>query len=146
MIQGSCLCGGVRIEIARADGTFELCHCSRCRKATGSAFCPWLEARREDVHLLQGGELIRTYEKPVRESPPGYRVCFCANCGSLVPDLDSGAPRVDIPAGFLDDDPLVRPDKHIHVDTKATWFEIGDELPQFDSTSLQAYRKLQAPR
>jgi len=38
MIRGSCLCGGVKFEITRAVGPFELCHCARCRKASGSAF------------------------------------------------------------------------------------------------------------
>lgn len=64
MIRGSCLCGGVRFEIARAVGPFELCHCNRCRKASGSAFVPWLGALREDFSLLQGEELIRRYEAP----------------------------------------------------------------------------------
>ena len=145
MIQGSCLCGGIKIEINRAIGPFELCHCNRCRKATGSAFCPWLEARREDVHLLQGGDLIKTYEAPIRESPPGFRICFCGRCGSPVPDLNSETSWLEFPAGFLDDDPQIRPDKHIYVDLKSTWFDITDDLPQFDRIALKAYRKLQAP-
>jgi hypothetical protein len=141
MIRGSCLCGGVRIEIARASGPFELCHCSRCRKATGSAFLPWLEARREDVRLVQGGDLIRTYEEPIRESPPAYRVCFCARCGSLVPDLKSESATIEIPAGVLDDDPQIRPDKHIYIETKSPWFNITDDLPQFDRITLREYRR-----
>ncbi|RPH66319.1 MAG: aldehyde-activating protein, partial [Hyphomicrobiales bacterium] len=34
---GSCLCGDVRFEIAGDFEKFYLCHCSRCRKDTGSA-------------------------------------------------------------------------------------------------------------
>ena len=37
-ITGSCLCGGVRFEVDRVVGPFELCHCNRCRKVSGSAF------------------------------------------------------------------------------------------------------------
>ena len=38
MIRGSCLCGSVKFEIERAAGPFELCHCARCRKVSGSAY------------------------------------------------------------------------------------------------------------
>lgn len=92
MIRGGCLCGGVRFEIARARGPFELCHCTRCRKASGSAFVPWLWALREDFRLLQGEELIRRYEAPLRDKPPPYRTSFCGRCGSPVPDPKSEAP------------------------------------------------------
>ena len=61
MIRGSCLCGGVRFEIERAVGPFELCHCTRCRKVSGSAYLTWLGVRREDFRLLQGADLIKTY-------------------------------------------------------------------------------------
>ena len=95
---------------------------------------------------MQGGDLIKTYEAPIRESPPGYRFCFCGRCGSPVPDLSSAASWVEFPAGLLDDDPQIRPDKHIYVDAKSTWFDITDDLPQFDRIALKAHRKLQAPR
>ena len=51
-IAGSCLCGGVRFEIAKALGPFELCHCSRCRKASGSAFAAMLGVRSSDFHFV----------------------------------------------------------------------------------------------
>ena len=99
MIGGGCLCGGVRFEIARAVGPFELCHCSRCRKASGSAFVPWLSVLREDFRLLQGEELIRRYEAPLRVRPPPYRTSFCGRCGSPVPDTKSEASWLEVHAG-----------------------------------------------
>ena len=66
MFRGSCLCGGVRFEIERAVGPFELCHCTRCRKVSGSAYLTWLGVRREDFRLLQGADLIKTYEPLIR--------------------------------------------------------------------------------
>ena len=70
MIHGGCLCGGVRFEIDRAVGPFELCHCSRCRKVSGSAFMAGLGVRRDDFRLVRGHELIRSYEAPILEAPP----------------------------------------------------------------------------
>jgi len=141
MIRGSCLCGGVRFEIIRAAGPFELCHCGRCRKASGSAFVAGLGVRREDFEFLQGRELIRTFESPVRETPPGYRSCFCSRCGSPVPDTSGDSAWFEIPAGLLDDDPGLRPDKHIFVDVKAHWFSIADDLPQLDKAALLRLRQ-----
>jgi hypothetical protein len=143
MIQGSCLCGDVRFEVARAVGPFELCHCSRCRKASGSAFVAGLGVRREDFRFIAGRERIRTYEAPVREDPPGYRRCFCARCGSPVPDPHTDATWVEIPAGVLDDDPQLRPERHVFVEVKSPWFAITDELPQLDKVALVALRRVQ---
>jgi len=141
MIRGSCLCGGVRFEITRAVGPFELCHCSRCRKASGSAFVAGLGVRREDFEFVQGRELITTFEAPVREAPPAYRSCFCRRCGSPVPDVSGDSPWFEIPAGLLDDDPRLRPDKHIFVDFKSPWFNVTDNLPQLDKAALLGLRR-----
>jgi len=140
MIRGSCLCGGVRFEIARAAGPFELCHCSRCRKASGSAFVPWLGVMREDLRFLQGEELIQRYEAPLRAKPPPYRASFCARCGSPVPDPGVEGPLIEVHAGVLDGDPGLRPERHILVEAKSSWFTISDALPQFDRPGIDALR------
>jgi hypothetical protein len=143
MITGSCLCGGVRFEVAEAAGPFELCHCNRCRKSSGSAFLAMLGVRAGDFRLVQGTDLIATYEAPLLEAPPPYRAAFCRRCGSTVPDLTPGAEWLEIPAGLLEGDPVLRPDKHIFVELKAPWHEITDALPQFDKAGLRALRASQ---
>jgi len=141
MIRGSCLCCAVRFELERASGPFELCHCHRCRKASGSAFLPWLAVRREHFRFVAGEDLVRTYAAPLIEKPPPYRISFCAQCGSPVPLLRPESDWVEIPAGAFDDDPGARPDKHIFVEHRAAWYEIRDELPQMDKATLYALRK-----
>jgi len=146
MIRGSCFCGGVSFEITRAVGPFELCHCGRCRKASGSAFFAWLLVKHEDFQLVRGHDLIKTFAAPVRETPPAYCTNFCGRCGSPVPNLSSDSAYVEIPAGLLDDDPQIRPDRHIFVDVKSSWFTIGDDLPQLDRAALLRLRKTQSLR
>ena len=140
MIRGGCLCGGVRFEFARATGPFELCHCSKCRKASGSAFVPWLAVPREEFRLLAGEELIQRYEAPLRNRPPPYRASFCGRCGSPVPDPKGEGRWIEVHAGALDDDPGRRPERHILVEAKAPWFTISDALPQFDRPAIDAFR------
>lgn len=139
--RGGCLCGGVEFEIERATGPFELCHCPRCRKVSGSAFAAALGVRARDFRLLSGADLIRTYEAPVREHPPPYRVAFCSRCGSPVPSPAANADWFEIPAGLLDDDPGLRPERHIFVECKSPWFTLSDALPRLTKQELMALRK-----
>jgi hypothetical protein len=92
--------------------------------------------RRSDFEFLSGVELIESYEAPLLESPPPYRVSFCSRCGSCVPDPADDSEWFEIAAGLLDDDPRLRPDKHIFVELKAPWYEIRDSLPQLDKKAL----------
>jgi hypothetical protein len=147
MIHGSCLCGAIRFEFTKPAGPFELCHCHRCRKFTGSAFFSGLYVRTDDFRYTQGKELITTYEAPILREPPPYRASFCSRCGSPVPSPDPPAQRtggrsalLEIPAGLLDDDPAMKPDKHIFIEHNPPWFEITDNLPQLDLPGLIALR------
>jgi hypothetical protein len=138
---GSCLCGGVRFEIDRAVGPFELCHCSRCRKTSGSAFVAGLGVRTEDFRLLAGADLVQRYEAPILERPPAYRVAFCRRCGSPVPDPPAGSDWFEVPAGLLESDPGLRPDKHIFVELRPTWSIPVDDLPTFTRSEIAAHRR-----
>jgi hypothetical protein len=141
MIRGSCLCGGVRFEVDRVVGPFELCHCNRCRKTSGSAFMAAVGVKREDFRWVSGRELVRVYDAPIVETPPAYRSCFCECCGSPVPDPTSEDPWFEIAAGALEGEVGRRPDKHIFVEVKSSWYEIADDLPQLDKQALLRHRQ-----
>lgn len=140
MIRGSCLCGAVKFEIDRATGPFELCHCNRCRKTSGSAFVASIGVRVEDFRLITGLDRIVSYQAPILDRPPAYRTTFCSRCGSPVPAPPAGESRFEIAAGTLDDDPGIRPDKHIFVEFVPAWSEIRDALPQLDKRALVKLR------
>ena len=146
MIKGSCLCGAVRFEAGAFCEPFELCHCRRCRKVSGSAFMSGIGVRRKDFEWTSGTESIKSYEAPLIDSPPAYRVCFCSICGSPVPDPDDTSEWFELPAGLLDDDPELKPDKHIFVELKAPWFSVTDALPQFDEPTLIRHRESRRDR
>jgi hypothetical protein len=141
MLHGSCLCGGVRFEVEKATSPFELCHCSRCRKTSGSAFTACVGVRAADYRLLAGAELITSYDAPMLRAPPAYRSSFCRRCGSPVPNPDPAADWFEIPAGLLEDDPGVRPDRHIFVELRAPWFESVDALPRLTAPELAEWRR-----
>ena len=87
-MKGSCLCDAVRFEITGTPTAFDLCHCSRCREASGSAFLAELEFKAAEFKWISRKSLVKTYEAPVRNRSPGYRRTFCTVCGALVPTVD----------------------------------------------------------
>jgi len=126
MTHSSCLCRAVRWD---ADGPLQMmshCHCSRCRKAHGSAFATYVGAPADAVRLT-GREHVGRWE-----SSPGFFRYFCTRCGSVVPG-DPWEGLVFLPAGCMDEDPGERPAAHIFVGSRAPWFEIHDDLPRFDA-------------
>ena len=136
-IHGSCLCGGVKFEIAGPLLRPLNCHCTYCRKQQGAAFRSRARVRRSDFKWLQGEELLTYYE-----ATPGYRRGFCRVCGSPIVNYaepHSSLARANpaaleefgISLAVLDDDPGVRPENHCFVGSKAPWFEITDDLPQY---------------
>ena len=115
-MRGICLCGPVQYEVKGTPTAFDLCHCSRCREASGSAFVAELVFKAAQFEWVTGGSLVKTYAAPVRMKPPGYRRTFCEICGGPLPTVDRDVIR--ILAGTLDGDPELRPQRHIFVDSR----------------------------
>src|SRR5262249_48535621 len=109
-LTGSRLCGAVQYEASGTPVAFDLCHCSRCRKSGSSAFIAELVFDASDFRWAMGESLVRTYEAPVREKPPGYRRPFCKMCGGPVPTVAGNI--IKIMGGTLEDDPGLQPQRH----------------------------------
>ncbi len=131
MIRGSCLCGAVEFSVDGELTPIQLCHATRCRKATGGAYAPELLAAASTLHWLRGGEYVAIYQAPLLRDPPAYRRAFCMTCGSPLPVEILGTPYVLLNPGVLDDDPGSRPFRHAFTAQKASWYELTDELPSF---------------
>lgn len=128
MLHGKCLCEGVRYEISGALGPLGYCHCSQCRRASGSAFGANADAAKNEFRFTSGAELIREFES----SPDTFRA-FCSRCGSPIYKRSNAKPDViRIRLGSLDEDPGLRARVHVFVGDKAPWYEITDALPQFE--------------
>lgn len=125
-LRGSCLCGQVKYELEGRVDFINHCHCSMCRKAHGAAFGTFAHADGRGFRWTQGENGVQRYP-----SSPGNVRAFCRTCGSNLPVLEDNGAHVILPAGTLDDDPEVEPCVHIHVDSKAPWYDISDSLPQF---------------
>jgi hypothetical protein len=125
MLEGGCLCGAVRYRIEGALGPIVCCHCGMCRKAQGSAFAANAPVPAAAFRIVQGQGALRAYR-----SSPGKERVFCGTCGSPIFSRRDGADDVRIRVGTLDGPVDGRPTAHIHVASKASWWEIHDDLPR----------------
>lgn len=131
-LNGRCECGAVRYAVADAFRYAGNCHCSRCRAATGSAFKPFAGIEREKFELTKGSDnLLIVGEEDANDTR-------CRSCGSLLFSVVRRGAYVHVAMGSLVDAPGVRPTEHIFVGSKAPWFEITDDLPQFEEYATKA--------
>ena len=126
-LKGSCLCGAVIYEVTGEPQRFYHCHCSRCRKATGTGHASNLFLQPGELKWLSGQEQIRTFKVPEAKR---FTNNFCATCGSRLPRVrDSDV--VLIPAGSFDDEPPMSPQARIFSGSRASWSCGGDALPAY---------------
>jgi hypothetical protein len=123
---GRCLCGGVRYAIAGDIGPAVFCHCSQCRRASGSAFAANASIRTADFSCTQGQDLIREFE-----SSPGKLRAFCSACGSPLFARHPASPEVmRLRLGTLDQADDIEVRGHIWTGSGAGWYHIADALEQ----------------
>jgi hypothetical protein len=127
MTTGRCLCGNVRFELDGPVLNAVHCHCSMCRKHHGAAFATWAAAALSGFRYTAGEDAVGRYA-----SSPGFHRSFCTTCGSVMPERLESAGMAICPAGNLEGDPAIEPGLHMFVGSKASWYEITDELPQFE--------------
>ena len=129
VLRGSCLCGGVALEVREPIGRMFNCHCSRCRKARAAAHASNGFTSRSGVVFTHGEDLLASYKLPEARF---FTQTFCTRCGSAMPRLDAARDIAVIPLGALDDDPGRGPGAHIFVASKAPWYDIPGDLPRYD--------------
>jgi hypothetical protein len=126
VLAGMCRCGAVRYEVSDAFVYAANCHCSGCRAATGSAFKAFAGIEREKLTITKGLDDIAVFgEEDLNDTR-------CGACGSFLFSVVRDGAYVHVSMGSLVDAPTIRPTHHIFVGSKAAWFEITDDLPQFD--------------
>jgi hypothetical protein len=126
MLTGRCGCSAVEYRVSDEFRYAGNCHCSRCRAATGSAFKPFAGIEREKLELTRGGEELLVHGDETLNDTR------CAACGSLLFSVVRDGAYVHVALGSLVDEPTIRPAGHIYVGSKAPWYEITDDLPQFE--------------
>ena len=126
-MRGKCLCGAIEFELHGELPNLYQCHCSLCRKVTGSSANAAFRIAADQLTWISGNVQIREF---VTES--GFKSHFCATCGSPVPNLTSNDSAYWIPAGLLEDGSELALVAHLYVASRASWDMIADVGEQFD--------------
>jgi len=125
LIHGTCLCGAVRLQIDEPlESEPEACHCSQCRKQTGSYLIA-INVRRSKLHV-QGDESVTWYQ-----SSEKVQRGFCSVCGSTLfwkPKIE-GYEWTSVAMGCIDTPLSIRVSKHTFVADKGGYYDINDGAP-----------------
>jgi|SRR5215218_4453833 len=122
-VTGSCLCGGVRFEVTEPFQRISQCHCTSCKKLSGGVGTTSGRAATPSIVILEGEELLRTYQPP-----EGSAKTFCSRCGSNL--FGGGWPEFEHASVRLSalDEPFERtPQVHLFVRSVAPWETLPDD-------------------
>jgi hypothetical protein len=125
-LAGACYCGAVRYAVADEFLYAANCHCSNCRRTTGSAFKPFAGVERSKLAVTKGADALMIFGTEDANNT------HCRACGSLLYSVVRDGAFVHVAMGTLVDDPSIRPTHHIFVGSRAPWFTITDDLPQYE--------------
>ena len=131
-LAGMCFCGTVHYEVADEFLYAANCHCSNCRRTTGSAFKPFAGIERDKLVVTKGERDLMIFGETNANNT------HCKLCGSLLYSVVRDGAFVHVAMGTLVDDPTIRPSAHIFVGSKAPWFTITDDLPQYEGDVVAA--------
>jgi hypothetical protein len=116
---GGCSCGAVRFRVDGDPVRVGLCHCTTCRKETGSvvmAFAVWPKARFEVTGETKGWDHRQ----------------FCPICGSRLFEASDESDEVEIKLGALDDAPTgLTPIRELWTKRREPWMHPVSGAAQF---------------
>ena len=122
LVEGSCNCRKVKFNVSQPLADVYVCHCSICRKSTGSGGIAVAVVPSSSLSWLEGQSSIQTWSKPDHD----WLTNFCITCGSPLPGKNDDETTY-IPVSLLDSGyENLQVKHHIWVGSKAIWEEIGD--------------------
>jgi len=123
--KGMCLCGDVQFHVTGSFGEVRYCHCSQCRRVTGSAFSANAKINIDNWSIKSGNSLINEFEHR-----PGILRAFCSKCGSPVYSKVKSDPKhIRVRLGSFESIQDTEITGHVWVSAKASWYNIQDALP-----------------
>ncbi len=126
-LSGECFCGGVNYRIDGKLFDARSCHCSRCCKAFSAQASAYALVEPGSFSWVCGEELLTSY---VGKNGAGKQ--FCSKCGSTLCGIVNGKIH-GVTLGTLNDDAVVKLERHIFVASKAAWEVIPHGVLQYDS-------------
>ena len=127
MIEGSCLCGSVRYQVALLEDKVFNCHCQYCRKAHGADYVTMVIADAGTLKITDDKNVLKEHRNDIG----GYRA-FCSFCGTRLMNyaLDKNT-YFSITLSTVDSEHSLAPVAHVNTESKAAWCTPYDGIPEF---------------
>lgn len=151
-LRGQCTCGHIKYQLNCPPLVVHCCHCSWCRRETGSAFAINAMIEADQVQLLSGEPvLINTPSN----SGKGQQIARCPKCHVAVWSHYAGSGPLTkfVRVGTLLQPSELPPDVHIFTADKLPWVQLPADVPAFEiyydreqvwrDASLQRWQRLQ---
>lgn len=127
-LQGGCVCGAVRYELASDPFDCGWCHCRTCQLTSGAPAMVFASVPAGDLVWTRGADKVKSF----RSSSFGHR-SYCGDCGTpFLMKVDHQPETVDFSVATLDDPGVVTPGFHIFWSSRVPWFEPKDDLPRHE--------------
>lgn len=129
MYTGSCLCGAIHVELHGAISDIIHCHCSLCRKNSGTAYATNGFINTIEFEVNDPGNKLTYYE-----FKPGKKRHFCSVCASPIYSSNADKPELlRLRLGLLDSEIDERPMSHNFVGSKASWDDLDADIPRYST-------------
>lgn len=131
-ITGGCLCGHIRFVYDGEPGPAGYCHCTDCRRVTGSAFNVSVPLELARLTLSVGTP--KAYKR-LADSGNELTRYFCPECGSPLYTASPVHPdTVYVKAGAFDDPDVVKPAIVKWNRSRVAWSVIDPALPAHEKS------------
>ncbi len=127
---GGCCCGALRYVSKLPPLECGYCHCVICQKTSAAPALVFASFPISEFQYTRGTPAI------YHSSEHGNRE-FCSLCGTQIAFREAeNAETVDANVGSLDDPLMVSPEYHIWCQSRVSWFETADSLPEYQKGKL----------
>ena len=135
--EGGCLCGAVRYRVIGEPTFSGVCHCTLCKRGTGSAFRVAAYFNDAGVEITSG--ILKTYEYRSDESNRWIKTQFCPSCGTTVTwtaELRPGGRGIAV--GTFDDPNWIKPTRHGFTRSALHWMVFPPGVETFETIPAPA--------
>jgi hypothetical protein len=129
-VNGTCLCGVVKIEINLPEKIFNACHCGMCRKWTSG---PLFTVESKESAHIEGKESIATYS-----SSEWAERSFCKNCGTHLYYHLKNSNLYFYSAGLFKETSDFKFQAQIYIDAKPICYEFANKTVTMTEAEVMA--------
>lgn len=129
-IKTTCLCGAIELEVELSNNQVAACHCSMCRKWSGS---PMLVIDSGELKSISNELLVRRYQ-----SSEWAERGFCSQCGTHLFYFLIPANQYHFPMGLIDNGSNFKLSHQIFIDEKPEYYSFSNETKNMTGAQVFA--------